>query len=230
MPVGELSASARTSASQAAGGKRPVAFEVLHQQVAIDADIEVIDASAETGLADEPCAGVLGGFFQIVDRGIVVVLDIDGVGGEGVRHLHRRLAVEIGIVREHAPEHRDVDRAVRLAQERLRKFLLLRHRLASGDLVGEVERESLLVRRDEGELADANRLWSALGLPFLVRLPFLKLAERFGDAASDGARLLFDNSFLDEVGENDLPQPLRTLALVADERCRRTPRTPAPRA
>jgi len=79
-------------------GQILVTAQVLDQQIDIDAGIKVIDARAEGMLAKVAGAGVLVPFLQVIDGGKPVVLGLRGVGGDGMAHLHRRLAVVFGII------------------------------------------------------------------------------------------------------------------------------------
>src|SRR5690606_26120615 len=80
-------------------GKTRIAAEVIDEQGAIDTDIKIEYAGAETGVANETGAGILGRILQVVDGSVIVLLNGRLVGREGMRHLDSRLAVELRGVR-----------------------------------------------------------------------------------------------------------------------------------
>ena len=102
-----------------------VAGQVFREQFGIDAGIDVVDARAVTGLANKARAGIVRRRLQIVDGGVVIVLNLHLVGGDGMGDLHGGIAVVIGTSGQHAPEHGDIDRTIGLQEQELRQFLLL---------------------------------------------------------------------------------------------------------
>lgn len=153
LPAGE------TFAEFDEGGKRGfrqrrVAAKVLHEKLRIDADVKIEDARSETEFAHEARAGVFGGRLEIVDRSEEIILHRDPVGGDGMRDLHRGLAVEIGVVGKHSAEHRDVGSGVGASED---EFGSHYDYLAGKFPFGESRGFGPLFGSDEGKLRGARR-------------------------------------------------------------------------
>jgi hypothetical protein len=119
------------------------------------------------------------------------------------------VAVEIGIVGQHPPEHGDVHRPVGPAQDQLLQILVLGQRLAIRDPIGQFLGHFPFLRRDEGERGGDPRLFA-----------FLRLV----DLAEDACHLGGDFSGAGGIGvlarqmcEQFLMEPFRPRADMAVE-------------
>lgn len=186
--MGATCATACSSACSAPAGEIRVAAEVVAQQFAVDAQVQVEQTGAVAALADVACALVFEPGVQVVDGAEVVVLDRGLVHGDGVGNLHRGLDIEGRRVGQHAAEHRDVDGLARLAQQL--QFVVARCALARGAGLRQRLGRGPLVGPDMGELFD---LQVVAGVGQLVGL---QLAELPGDRARPFTRLLVGHARL----------------------------------
>src|SRR5690606_18175232 len=104
--------------------------EVGAEQVDVDGRVAVERGGVELHRADHACARFVV-LAAVVDRGVVVRLDVGGVHADGVGDLGGGVDVDVGGVGDHAPEQGDVDRVagvgdllgpllvLRILQERL---------------------------------------------------------------------------------------------------------------
>ena len=186
-------------------GEVLVAAEIADQQIAIDAEIEIEHAGAEAGLADEAGARVLG-------RALGRPRPCNSRPRRAARCVVTAWAtctaasrLKLGIVREHAAEHGDVDRAVRLAAS---SGTLSRSMSSPAASVRPARRRPPAPRRDERELLDVG--WVLVASP-------LDLAETLRHLRGRSCGRLPRRS----------PCSRRCSSIFSPSRCVRCPRWPA---